>query len=122
MKFQPIHATGNGEVILSGSFAPDTANAPTTVYGTGFTVVRTSQGLFTITLSEAYIRLRAGTCQLQLAAKDTWFCQFGSIDVSSAKTVQIRVIDEANALVDVAADADNRIHFVLHLSKDSVTA
>ena len=38
MAFHPPLTTGNQEVILSGSFAPPGAGAPTAVDGTGFTV------------------------------------------------------------------------------------
>ena len=42
-------------------FAPAGAGAPTAVYGTGFTVARTSAGLFTVTLANPAIRIRGGT-------------------------------------------------------------
>lgn len=119
MSFHPSLSTGNHEVILAGSFAPAGAGAPTDVYGVGFTVARTSAGLFTLTLAERFIRLRAGLCQLQLATLDTWFAQLGSIDVATNGTVQIRVIDETATVTDVDADANNRVHFCLHLSRDS---
>lgn len=122
MAFHPLLATGNHEVILSGSFAPAGTGAPTDVYGTGYTVVRTSAGLFTLTLTDRFIRLRAGLCQLQLATLDTWFAQLGSIDVATNGTVQIRVIDETATVTDVAADANNRVHFCLFLSRDSSVA
>jgi len=122
MAFHPPLTTGNHEVILSGSFAPAGAGAPTAVYGTGFTVARTSAGLFTLTLTDRFVRLRAGLCQLQLATLDTWFAQLGSVDVATNGTVQIRVIDETATVTDVSADANNRVHFCLHLSRDTSVA
>lgn len=108
--------------IIAGSFAPDTANAPTAVNGSGFTVVRTSQGLFTVTLDEAYRDLVSITATLQLAsATADRFIQVGATDVSTAKTLQIRVLDAAGAVQDVAADANNRINFTAVVSRKDVT-
>jgi hypothetical protein len=48
--------------------------------------------------------------------------QFGTIDVVTAKTIQIRVWDISGAAVaDVAADANNRINFALVLKNSNVT-
>jgi hypothetical protein len=110
-----------GVVIIAGSFAPDTANAPTTVRGDGFSVVRTSTGLFTITLQDKYSELVSAQCSLQLAAGDDKIVQVGATDVTSAKTIQIRVWDISGAAVaDIAANANNRINFVLILKNTSV--
>jgi hypothetical protein len=110
-----------GVVIIAGSFAPDTANAPTDVKGDGFSVVRTSTGLFTVTLQDKYSELIGVTASLQLASADDKMVQIGATDVTSAKTIQIRVWDISGAAVaDVAANANNRINFVLVLKNTSV--
>ena len=105
-----------------GSFAPAGAGAPTAVNGYGFTVVRTSQGLFTITLDEAAMDLVSVVPGLQLAAATAdRFSQVGQTDVVSAKTVQLRVVDAAGAVQDVAADANNRINFAITVARKNVT-
>lgn len=123
--FDFIQGLGKGVKIIAGSFAPNgsSAVAASSRKGKGFSVARTSAGLFTITLQDAYVALLAGDCKLQLASGDDKFVQFGSIDVVSAKTVQIRVWDISDgAVADVAANANNRIHFVLVLSNSQLNA
>lgn len=118
--FKTIRALSRGLNIVNGSFAPQGSSAPASVLGIGFSVVRTSQGLFTITLQDKYISLQSGDCQLQLATAADRRCQLGSVDVVSAKTVQVRVVDSAGAVQDVAADANNRVHFTLVLKNSTV--
>ena len=115
----------SGIVTLQGSFAPNGASAlvSTSTKGAGFSVVRTSVGLFTITLVDKYIGLNEGQCSLQLATADDKIVQFGEIAVSpsATATIQIRVWDISGAAVsDIAADANNRIHFALKLKNSSV--
>lgn len=123
--FRPTARVLNpGEIVISGSFAPNGASAVdnTANAGVGWTVARTSTGLFTITLQDAYLALNSATAQLQLAAADDKAVQIGVADVASAKTVQIRVYDTSGAgVADVAANANNRIHFQLRLRNTTVT-
>lgn len=110
-----------GLVLLQGSFAPAGSGAPTTVKGKGFSVARTSTGLFTLTLQDKYAHLIAGLVTLQLASGGDQIVQLGSVDVSSARTVQIRVWDISGAAVaDISADANNRINFCLLLKNSTV--
>lgn len=113
-----------GLVKIEGSFAPNgsSALAVASTYGKGFTVARTSAGLFTITLADKYAQLICATLGLQLASGADSFIQFGSIDVVTAKTVQIRNWDVSDAAVaDIAANANNRIHFSLTLRNTAVS-
>ncbi len=122
MKAHPLRATGNQEFVMSGSFAPQGAGAPITVFGTGFTVVRAGAGLFTVTLTEPTVRIRAGVAGLQMAAATDLIAHLCAVAVSSATpTFQIRVMAAA-VPTDIAAAADNRVHFILHLSQDVVQA
>lgn len=112
-----------GEVIICGSFAPNGSSAVDAASnkGTGWSVARTSAGLFTVTLQDKWIALTAAEVSLQLASPAAQAVQLGATDVSSAKTVQIRVVDTtAGTVADVAADASNRIHFVLRLRNSTV--
>lgn len=110
-----LKAPGLDLEVIAGSFAPDTANAPTTRRGGGFTVVRTSEGLFTVTLTNRYAGLVAGIATLQhSAANSDLKVELGAVVCSHAAacTVQIRVVDISSAAVaDVAANANNRINF-----------
>ncbi len=113
-----------GVVAIQGSFAPNGSSAVDSAsnLGRGWSVAHTSTGLFTITLDQNYRALLAGSCSLQLATGDDKMAQFGAIDVTTAKTVQIRVWDISGAAVaDIAADPGNRIHFQLMI-RDSTVA
>lgn len=113
-----------GVVILAGSFAPNGSSAisATSNKGTGWSVAYTSTGLYTITLADTYTSLISATLGLQLAAGADTIIQLGAIDVSSAKTIQVRAWDISDAAVaDIAANAANRINFCLVLKNSSVT-
>jgi hypothetical protein len=123
--FDFIQGLGKGIKIISGSFAPNGASAVSaaSVKGKGFSVARTGAGVFTITLQDAYVALLAGHCTLQLSAAADQFVQLGAIDVVTAKTVVINAWDISDAaLADIAANANNRIHFTLVLSNSSLNA
>jgi hypothetical protein len=114
-----------GEVLLSGSFRPNGASAVsnTTNTGHGFTVARTSAGVFTITLSDKFNSLiSVGGLSLQLSAPDDKIVQWGAIDVVTGKTAVINVWDISGAAVaDVASNASNRIHFTLVVKNSTVS-
>ena len=120
-KFDFMETIGRKKRTVAGSFAPDTANAPTDVRGSGFSVVRTSQGLFTITFTNTYGALVSAVATLQLASTDNYMTQVGSY-VAASRTLEIRVIDDAGAgqVQDVAANANNRVNFVC-VFDDSLT-
>lgn len=121
--FDFLQVLGKGVKVINGSFAPNGSSAvsSSSVKGKGFSVARTSTGLFTITLQDKYVALLAGECSLQLNSADDKFVQFGAIDVSSAGTVQIRVWDISGAAVaDISANSNNRIHFALFLANSTV--
>jgi hypothetical protein len=104
-------------VVIAGSWAPDTANAVTAIRGKGFTVARTSAGLFTITLDKVYNLLFSATATVQMAAATDISAQIGNV-VLASKTVEVRTVVVATA-TDIAADANNRVNFVLVLRNTS---
>ncbi len=109
---------GHYEVTISGSFAPDTANAPTTLRPTKclhWSVVRVSQGLFRVTFSDKFQELINATATLQLAVAAARFVQIGAYN-STNNTLDIRVTDAAGAVQDIAANADNRVNFTVKFS------
>lgn len=111
-------------VVMAGSFAPNGSSAVSAASNKGFgwSVARSGAGTFTITLQDSYQYLLAAQANLQLASADDKMCVIGSSDVASAKTVVIFVQDVSdNSATDVAADANNRINFVLYLANSSQT-
>ena len=112
---------GNPEtVLLTGSFAPAGTGAVTDVKGRGFTVARTGVGEFTITLRQKYNHLLAAVAGVQLASAADMAPQFGSYD-ASAKTLVLRTQAGATP-TDIAANANNRVHFTLAFQKTSLPA
>lgn len=87
-----------GRCTIMGSFAPNGSSAVSSasVKGKGFTVARTSTGLFTITFNDKYNKLVAGTAHLQMASADGTKAQIGTYTAAS-KTLQIRCIKPATA-------------------------
>src|SRR5512139_3143742 len=95
-KFDFVETLGRKVRMIAGSFAPDTANPPTTVRGSGFTVARTAQGVFTITFRNAYAELISAVATVQLASTDDRKAQIGTYD-ATARNLVIRVQDDAGA-------------------------
>lgn len=112
-----------GVIEIIGRFFPNGSSALVAgaAQGIGYTVARTSAGLFTVTLDFKYLALVSAWCQLQLAAGDDKIAQFGALDLS-ARTITIRVWDISGAAeTDVAANANNSISFGLCLRRTGVT-
>lgn len=105
-------------VTVAGSFAPASTGAPTTVRGTGFTVARTGVGTFRLTLDRVWPSLVSAVGTLQLATADhDRHVQISAVDLAS-KTVDLKIMDvTAGASADVAANADNRVNFLLLLKR-----
>ena len=120
--FFDVQALNPHVKIICGSFCPNGSSAVDndSNTGTGFTVARGGTGSFTVTLDAKYPGLLSGQCSLALNAAADSKVQFGAIDVASAKTVIINVITTASA-ADIAANANNRIHFCLFLRNTSLT-
>jgi hypothetical protein len=120
-----IWTEGRERVIVSGSFAPNGSSAvattrtdTTALRGVGWTVARTSAGLFTITFNggRRYNQLDCFVAFLQQATGGDQFVQGGSYTPPTATadgTITVRLWDISGAAVDdQAADANNRIHFL----------
>jgi hypothetical protein len=114
----PVRALTRELILVVGSFAPAGTGAPTTVQGKGFTVSRTGVGTFLLTLADKYAALVAATGTLQLLAAANSDVQFGAYD-ASAKTLVVRTMT-AGAAADIAADANNRVHFDLTFRNSSI--
>lgn len=119
--FVSIQALSRGVKVIAGSFAPDGTNPVSAVKGKGFSVARTGVGIFTVTLEDTYVDLLDAQVSLQLNSADDKFMQLGPIDVQSAKTIVLRCWDISGAaLTDIAAHAQNRVHFSLNLKASTV--
>lgn len=111
----------SGCTTMFGSFRPNGSSAVSSTYNLGghFSVVRTSQGLFTLTLTDPAMSFIAVIATLQLATAAARYIQVGAVS-ASAKTIQIRVVDGSGSVQDVASDADNKICFIVVLKDRTV--
>lgn len=124
---EAIKHVGKRRVRIAGRFFPNGSSAVDNTSNQGkmgWSVAYTSTGLFTLTIKRRWMKLiPLAAPALQLATKDTWFAQWGTFtanDAAGTWSVQIRVIDETNALVDVSANANNSIGFELEAVQDTV--
>lgn len=116
--FFPVKSLGRELVNAVGSFAPAGTGAVTAVKGKGFTVARTGVGTFLVTFADKYAALVAANATLQLASAANSVMQVGTFD-ASAKTLVLRILT-AGAAADVAADANNRVSFVVTFRNSSI--
>lgn len=118
----PVRAINRELVPVVGSFAPNGSSAvdEDDNIGLGWSVARDDVGIFIVTLSDKWSALVSAQAQLQLESGgiDSWFATVSDVDLD-AGTIEIRIVDEAGAETDVAADAQNRIHFTFWLSNTS---
>lgn len=109
----PLKGFGFRDRFVWGTFAPDGANAPTYVFPTKrrrWTVARTAQGVWTVTLLDDFFEWRPLSALLQLNAATTREMQIGA---KTATTFEIRNVDAANTAQDIAANANNTITFMI---------
>ena len=111
--FYDVQAVNPHVKILAGSFTTNNT-------GAGWSVARSGTGELTVTLEDSYPGLISAQVSLALNAAADSKCQFGAIDVTTAKTVVIRTIT-GTAAADIAANANNRVHFCLILRNTSLT-
>jgi isopropylmalate/homocitrate/citramalate synthase len=93
----PVKATQSELLLMSVTADLDAANAPTIVEGGNIiqSVTRTGTGEFTVTLRKGFVALRAFAPALQAATAIDLVPQLKSNDVSSAKTVVVRLLAAA---------------------------
>lgn len=121
--FPVVGSPTQGLVCIAGSFAPNGSSAITAASrkGRGWSVVRTSAGLYTLTFSDKYPDLVAFIASLQLAAGAIQTVQTG-VYTPAAKTITIRVVSTVDATAsEVAANANNRINFIAWFTNSSNT-
>lgn len=117
----PVRSESRELVIVAGSFAPDSANPPTstTLRGNGWTAVWTSTGIWTITFAEAYPELVAGIATIQRSSDADTVAQLG-VYTPATRTITVKSLAAATA-TDIAANANNRVNFIFVFRASSLT-
>mgnify|MGYP003148233690 CR=1 FL=1 len=107
--------------IIAGTFKPNGSSAISNSdnKGAGWTVARTGTGKFVITLDDKYPGLLSGQVSLQHNGAGDKKVHWGIIDIS-AKTLEIFNI-AGTAAADLAAHAQNHVHFTLILRNTDMT-
>lgn len=99
--FNRIQALMREQKIVNGSFRPAGTGTPVVVAGKGYTVARTSAGLYTVTFADKYPHLV--DCQVSVRVADTTPTIVQAGDFSAAnKTLQIRTLRAATGGVTEA--------------------
>jgi len=110
-------------VDLEGRFYPEGAGAITNSLneGSGFTVTRTGTGAYTLTLSEAFVKLISFEVDMQLAAAGDKMAELGDVDIAN-KLIYIRVVKKSDgtAVEAGAYDANQSISFKFALKQTNV--
>lgn len=125
--FNDSRSRARGIVTVEGYFLPNgsSAIAASSVVAPGVASVAHagSTGKYTLTLNEKYVRLLSAQFSVQRSA-DTWtHVTLGAVDVTGAKTIGIKVWEEAAGavgLADMASNASNKIYFRLALQTSQV--
>ena len=107
--------------IIAGTFKPNGSSAIDNANnkGAGWTVARTGTGKYVITLDDKYPGLLSGQVSLQHNGAGDKKVHWGAIDIA-AKTLEIFSITTASA-ADLAAHAQNHVHFTLILRNTDMT-
>lgn len=125
-KWFGIKNSGNGHVIVAGSFEPDGTNDPTSVRGEGFTVTRQSTGEYRVTFDQPYQQVvsMVVTSQHSSASTDKPIVRLGTslpaskyIDIVYLETADTSTTDMAQADTNVSTD---RINFIAVLAQKNI--
>lgn len=112
--FKPLKASGNEARLVTFQVKPNGTGAPTIGENPDkvlASVTRTGVGVIECTLNDKFLALRAVHCQVQLnAAADTQVQITGATTVASTKKITFTILT-AGAAADVAAHANNILHF-----------
>ncbi len=123
---EPLKHVGKRRVRVSGRFFPQGAGAlvaSTNQGRKGWSVARTSAGLFTLTLDSRPLKLiLLGLGIQKVAAGVALWAEWGTVvfNANGTTSVQIRLINATGTATDMAADANSSISFELEAMQDTV--
>lgn len=110
----PVRALVRNTQILAGKFRPNGSSAidNTLNIGKGFTVARTSAGVYTITFADKYKNLLAIVPGLEMNAAANTYVQVGAVSLVTSTVVITNYTGGGTTPADIAANAGNRINFI----------
>ncbi len=118
LNYLPMTIAGTQIQIVAGAFSiAASAGTPTVLQGQGWTVAKTTTGVYTITFADAYVALLSGQLTVAAATAVDLVAQIKSYDVVTAKTL---VIDLNAGATPTEPAAVTEVHFVLFLRNSTV--
>jgi hypothetical protein len=116
--FSDVQALARKTIILAGKISLSALGAVTATDSVGaFTVAKSGTGEYTLTLADEYQKLLGASVILGGNTTDDLVPNLGAVDVASAKTIEVLLLD-AGAATDVTAATD--VYVTLVLSNSSV--
>lgn len=116
--FSRVQALNHEVKIIAGCFSiAASGGAATVVQGLGFSVAKTTTGVYTVTLQDSYVALLSANLQVKAATAVDLVAQVKSYDVTTAKTI---VIDLNAGATPTEPSAVTEIHFALYLRNSTV--
>lgn len=123
-----LHVVGKKRYVLHGNFLPNGASAIAAPlqFTAGYSVARTSAGVYTITLLDNWLRMQWISVTLVSTALQNNYVQAGLITLGTSSASPTAVINAAagggTTPTDIAAAAGTYIAFAIMLSVDTVQA
>lgn len=115
-----IKTVGMGTRVISGSFV-NNGTTLTGARGKGWTAVRTSAGLITVTLGQNYNSLICGDAQVNPASPPAKWAAQVSQDLTTYNTFTITTYDGSSGSPSAAdSGSTDRVSFMVVLSTSSV--
>lgn len=112
--FKLLRANGNGARLLTWQVLPNGTSTPTVGENPDKvleSVSRSGVGVYVLTLNDKFLALRSVHCQVQLnAAANTMVQVTGATTVATTRTITVTILT-AGAAADIAANANNILHF-----------
>jgi hypothetical protein len=111
-----VKTYGSEVLLLQGSFDNNGTSNPASPLGGWFTVTRTGVGAFLITPNDVLPTPYNMDAHQQMNAPDNSTAQCGAWTASSGgslPTLALKTFNSSSAATDMAANANNRVHFTL---------
>lgn len=116
--FSRVQALNHELKIIGGNFSiAASGGAATKVQGLGWSVAKTTTGVYTITLEDSYVALHSITCTVQAATAVDLVAQVVSHDVVTAQTI---VVELLAAATPTEPSAVTIVHFQALLRNSTV--
>lgn len=123
-----VDTLGGPVTLITGSFATNSTSDPAAASHVGsyatemWTVAHSGTGYYTITFKPTMYQVVASTAHLQLNTPDGSIATIKSASISAGVlTVVVYTLSESGSAADIAANANNRVNFLVAVRLASPT-